>query len=243
LEKARELARAMVTLGNNCGVNTRALLTNMDTPIGRAAGNWLEVKEAVACLEGRGSRVEGEASVTSASADDLRELVLTCAAHLLVQSGKSKSLDDARQQAQACLESGAARKKWDEMLMAQGADLEALHRKLALDYMAPVVIEVKASQSGFVSRCDARLIGEVVRDLGGGRLTKESVINYDVGVDRLTKLRESVSSGAILGRIHAADAGQAKATASRLMAAFEFSQEPPAATRLVEEVIIFGSDQ
>src|SRR6266478_3655102 len=51
LEKARELARAMVELGNNCGVNTRALLTNMDTPLGRAAGNWLEVKEAVACLE------------------------------------------------------------------------------------------------------------------------------------------------------------------------------------------------
>ncbi len=242
LEKARELARAMVELGNHCGVNTRALLTNMYAPVGRAAGNWLEVKEAVACLEGEGSRVEGEAPAHSAP-DDLRELVLNCAAHLLVQSGKTKSLDPARQEAQTRLDSGAARKKWDEMLMAQGADLEALNRKLALDHTAPVVTEVKAAQSGYVSRCNARLIGEVVRDLGGGRLTKESVINHDVGVDRLVKPGERVSPGTILARIHAADASQAGAAATRLMAVFEFSPEPPVPNRLVEEVIIFGSDQ
>ena len=78
LEKARELAQTLVALGNECGVNTRALLTNMQTPLGRAAGNWLEVKESVLCLEGRGP-------------DDLRELVLACAAHLLVQTGKAKT--------------------------------------------------------------------------------------------------------------------------------------------------------
>src|SRR5260370_39773321 len=72
IEKARELAQAMVTLGNDCGVNPRALLTNMDTPLGRAAGNWLEVKEAVACLESR-------AGVPPALLCDLRDLVLACA--------------------------------------------------------------------------------------------------------------------------------------------------------------------
>ncbi len=70
-ETARELAQTMVSLGHECGVNTRALLTNMDVPLGRAAGNWLEVKEAVACLECRGP-------------DDLQELVVECAAHLLL---------------------------------------------------------------------------------------------------------------------------------------------------------------
>src|SRR6266704_5047890 len=77
-EKARELAKAMVVLGNSCRVNTRALLTSMDTPVGRAAGNWLEVKETVACLEGRGSKVEGEVPAHS-TPNDLRELVLVCA--------------------------------------------------------------------------------------------------------------------------------------------------------------------
>src|SRR5205807_8751738 len=63
----------------------------------------------------------------------------------------------------------------------------SFNQKLTLDHTAPAVLEVKASKEGFVSRCDARIIGEVVRDLGGGRLTKDSVINYDVGVDQLAK--------------------------------------------------------
>ena len=104
-------------------------------------------------------------------------------------------------------------------------------------------MEIKAAQSGFVSRCDARLIGEVVRDLGGGRLTKESVINYDVGMDRLVKPGDRVTSGATLARIHAADADQASAAATRVMAAFGFSNELPVATRLVEEVVIISADQ
>src|ERR1035437_2933238 len=125
-EKAREQAQALVALGNECGVNTRALLTNMQTPLGCAAGNWLEVKESVLCLEGRGP-------------DDLRELVLACAAHLLVQTGKAGTPDAARKQAEDCLASGKPRKKWDEMLAAQGADLAAFNRKLALDHTASVI--------------------------------------------------------------------------------------------------------
>src|SRR5512140_1490457 len=110
LERARELAQALVALANESGVKTRALLTDMHTPLGRSAGNWLEVRESVECLEGRGPK-------------DLRELVLACAAHLLVQTGKAKTLDGARQQAADCLDSGKPRAKWNEMLAAQGADL------------------------------------------------------------------------------------------------------------------------
>ena len=128
---AIKLARAMVTLGNQCGVNTRAMLTDMNTPVGRVAGNWLEVKEGVACLDGKGP-------------DDLRELVVDCAAHLLMQTRKAKSLDAARKQAVACLNSGAPREKWDEMLVAQGADLGAVNRKLARDSTAKVTVLLKA---------------------------------------------------------------------------------------------------
>ncbi len=186
LEKARELAQTLVALGNEGGVNTRALLTNMDTPLGRAAGNWLEVKESVLCLEGRGP-------------DDLRELVLACAAHLLVQTGKAKTPEAARQQAEDCLASGKPRQKWDEMLAAQGADLAAFNRKLALDHTAPVVVELQAPATGFVSHCDARVLGEVVRDLGGGRFTKESGINYEVGVDGIAKPGEAINAGKRVG--------------------------------------------
>ena len=224
LEKARELAQALVALGNECGVKTRALLTDMHTPLGRAAGNWLEVKESVRCLEGRGPK-------------DLRELVLACAAHLLVQTGKAKTLDAALKQAADCLASGKPREKWNEMLAAQGADLAAFDRKLALDHTAPVVVELKAPASGFVSRCDARIIGEVVRDLGGGRFTKESGINYDVGVDAIAKPGEAIQAGGVLARIHAADRAQAEAACARLKMAFEISAQPPVVNPLIAGTI------
>jgi thymidine phosphorylase len=245
---ARKLAKAMVALGNECGVNTRAILTDMNTPLGRAAGNWLEVKESIACLKCRAGvsparrarqrePFSSECFAPTASAragetpaplyDDLRELVLDCAAQLLVQTGKARSLAAARKQAANCLASGAPRKKWDEMLVAQGADLDAFNKKLALDHTALVVLEIKADRGGYVSKCDARLVGEVIRDLGGGRLTKESAINYDMGVDQLAKPGEWVEKSATLCRVHAADRAQAAAAVARLKAAFKLSSGRP----------------
>ena len=221
--EARELARAMVSLGNECGVNMRALLTDMNAPVGRAAGNWLEVKEAVDCLDGKGP-------------DDLCELVVACAAHLLVQTRKAKNLEAAKRIAEKCLASGAPRKKWDEMLAAQGANLAAFDRKLALDHLAPVILEIKSPRQGFVSHCDARIVGEIVRDLGGGRLTKESKINYDIGIDRLAKPGDEVGRDWVLARIHAAGRKQATAAAARLKTAIEVSGKKMKRTPLIAEI-------
>jgi pyrimidine-nucleoside phosphorylase len=182
------------------------------------------VKESVDCLEGKGPA-------------DLFELVIDSAAHLLVQTRKSKSHAAARKLAEDCLNSGKPRYKWDEMLIAQGADLDAFNRKLLCDSTAPAVIELKSLCAGFVSRCDARIIGEVVRDLGGGRLTKDSQINYDVGVDRIAKPGERIEKSQTLCRIHAAEAAQAKAAIARLKTAFEISAKRPAKVPLVVEVI------
>ena len=224
---ARKLARAMVSLGNECGVNTRAVLTDMNTPLGRAAGNWLEVKESVACLEtGRADLPVGQAA-QQRGPTDLRSLVLDCAAHLLEQTRKAKTLAQARRLAEDCLDSGAPRKKWDEMLIAQGANLAAFNKKLRLDSTAPAVVELKSEKPGFVSKCDARLIGEVIRDLGGGRLTKESSINYDVGVDQIVKPGERVEKSETLCRLHAANSASAEAAIFRLKTAFEISPRRP----------------
>ena len=223
-EQARALAQAIVMLANDCGVKTHALLTDMNTPLGRAAGNWLEVKESVECLEGRGPA-------------DLRELVLDCAAHLLVQTQRASDLAAARAQAAACLDSAAPRRKWDELLAAQGADLEAFRRKLPLDHTAPVVLEVKSPRAGTVTRCDARVLGEVIRELGGGRLTKDTIIHPDVGLDHIAKPGEPIAVGALLCRLHAADAAQAEAAAIRVQSAFEISDAPPFTVPLIHEVI------
>jgi pyrimidine-nucleoside phosphorylase len=230
---AHTLAKAMVALGNQCGTNTRAILTDMNTPLGRAAGNWLEVKESVECLEaGR-----ADLPVSQRAPGDLRELVVDSAAHLLVQTRKSKSLAAARKLAEACLNSGKPRAKWDEMLVAQGADLKGFNRKLSLDFTAKVVVELKSERAGYISKCDARTIGEVIRDLGGGRLTKGSNINFDVGVDQIAKPGERVEKSGILCRLHAADSAQAKAALVRLKTAFEISAKRPAKIPLVVEII------
>ncbi|MBA4149056.1 MAG: thymidine phosphorylase [Verrucomicrobia bacterium] len=210
-EKASQLADSMVTLGNECGVKTHAVLSDMNTPLGRTAGNWLEVKESVECLEGCGP-------------DDLRDLVIECAAHLLLQTGKSNSIENAMTQAATMLASGAPRNKWDDMLLAQGATLQAFQRKLAYDSTAPVTTELRATRSGSVQKCDARIIGEIVRDLGGGRLTKETIINWDVGMDQIAKPGEQVQIGATLARIHAADKQSAANALKRLETAFEISE-------------------
>jgi len=221
---ARKLAKAMVTLGNQCGTNTRAILTDMNTPLGRAAGNWLEVKESVECLAGKGPA-------------DLLELVIDAAAHLLMQTRKAKTLAAARKVASDCLNSGAPRAKWDEMIVAQGADLHAFNRKLALDSPATVVTEMKAYKAGYISKCDARIIGEVIRDIGGGRLTKESVINFDVGVDRLAKLGERVDKSGVLCRVHATNPAQARSAVLRLKAAFGISTQRAKPGPLVIQII------
>ncbi len=240
---ARKLARAMVTLGNQCGVNTRAMLTNMDVPLGRAAGNWLEVKESVACLEPNALQTSRSQDKQNCRQDagstltDLRHLVLVCAAHLLVQTKKQKSFSAALRHSEACLDSGAPRRKWDELLAAQGADLDAFNRKLALDHTAPAVLELKANRRGCVSKCDARIIGEVIRDLGGGRLTKDSVINFDVGVDQLAKPGDTVKAGSTLARVHAVDSSQAEMACLRLKNAFAIAAKPTKRPPLIAEVI------
>lgn len=222
--EARALAESMVNLGSACGVRTRALLTAMDVPLGRAAGNWLEVKESVLCLDNGGP-------------DDLRELVIECAAQLLEQTGRVATIEAGRAQAAACLASGAPRRKWNEMLQAQGADLDAFHHKLTLDHTAPMVFEVKAEQAGYIAHCDARIVGEVVRNLGGGRLTKDTVINCDVGVDALAQPGDAIEPGAVLARIHAATDEHAETAERQLRNAFRIAATPPPVTPRVHAVV------
>lgn len=224
-EQATKLARSMVDLGNQCGVNTRALLTNMDRPLGAAVGNWLEVKESVECLAGAGPQ-------------DLRELVIELAAHLQVQTGRVGELAQGRSLAQECLDSGRPRKRWEEMLSYQGANLKAFRRKLEQDTTAPVVVELKSMTAGFLNQCNARVLGEVVRDLGGGRLTKESVINPDVGLDRIVPLGTAVAEGDLLCRIHAATAEAAEAARVRLAEAFGISAVLEAPSPLLDSVCV-----
>ncbi|HUZ08106.1 MAG TPA: hypothetical protein VMV89_11540, partial [Candidatus Paceibacterota bacterium] len=102
---------------------------------------------------------------------------------------------------------------------------------------APVVFELKSSRAGFVSKCDARIIGEVIRDLGGGRLTKDAQMNYDVGVDKMAKPGDRAEKSGYLCRVHAADSVQATKAITRLKTAFEISAKPKKIAALISETV------
>lgn len=220
-DQARTLAEQMVRLGLDCGVNTRAIITNMNTPLGRAAGNWLEVVESDRLLRMTSPPPH------SHPLHDVATLVLSCAGHLLVQTGRARDLTEAITIAQQCLCSGAAYQKWRHWLAAQGADLDAFDAKLAQDHTAPVVAELKSDRTGFVSHCDARTIGQIIRDLGGGRIDKNSLIDHNVGVDALAKPGEHVRAGDLLARIHAPDSTSAEYALRRLAKAITVADAPP----------------
>jgi pyrimidine-nucleoside phosphorylase len=216
-EEAMDLARTMSRLAGDCGVDTHAILSPMDQPLGRTAGNWLEVRESVECLEGRGPA-------------DLRKLTLDCAAQLLRLTKRAADLKEARKLAAECLASGKPLAKWEEMLKAQGADLKAYREKLRQPVTAPVVLVVSSPRTAFVSDVDARIIGEVVRDLGGGRLTKGARVNPEVGIDAMLQHQEQVKQGEPLARVHAASRSEAEAAVARVREAFQFTNSPAVKT-------------
>ena len=220
MDAAYELAHSITDLATECGVKTRALLTSMDTPLGRAAGNWLEMKEAVDCLDCRGP-------------EDLQELVLTCAAELLAVTGKTVDTTTGHQRAEEELVSGRPRMKLDELIVAQGGDVEAFRKQLKQDHTAPIVRDLVTTDEGFIAHCDAQLLGEVVRDLGGGRLTKDSVIHPAVGVDQLAKPGDAFGRKSTLVRVHARTETESEEALARLRKVFDFAAEPPELTPLI----------
>lgn len=161
LEQARELAHLMIKIGNNFGREVVCVLTNMEEPLGTHIGNALEVVESIEFLKGN-------------HADDVYELVLTLGswmAHLAL----SIPVEVARKRLIQSLESGEAYQKFLEFVHAQGGDLEKL-------LLAPKVFSVKSIKSGYINQIHTLELGEIVRQIGGGRYQKEDSIDYGVGI-------------------------------------------------------------
>jgi thymidine phosphorylase len=172
VEDARRLASALVAIGDEHGLRTSALLTDMSTPLGRAVGNAVEVAEAVEVLRGGGP-------------PDVVELTVTLATEMLALAGVSADPAEV-------LASGAAYETWRTMISAQGGDPDA-----ALPSPGHVRT-VPAPRSGVVTRLDARSVGVAAWRLGAGRARKEDPVQAAAGVMCLAKPGEPVSAGAPL---------------------------------------------
>lgn len=212
-ESAFALARQMVSVGRLAGRNMAAVVTDMDQPLGFAVGNALEVKEAISVLCG-------------ADVPDLRELCLVLGTNILVRSGLAETDEEARARLEDSIESGAALDKLAAMVRAQGGDPAAVYDTSLLP-QAPVVRTVKAPRSGYIAAMEAKNIGLVSMHLGGGRATKEDVIDLSVGVVLAAKDGAYLRAGEQLAEIHAKTEADAAAAEEELLRCYTFSDEAP----------------
>ena len=211
VDKARTLARAMVEIGKSHGVATTAVLTAMDTPLGRTAGNALEVAEAIEVLKGGGP-------------EDLIEITVGLAEVMLEVAGIDADPAEA-------LENGSALDRFEAMVKAQGGDPSA-----DLPVAAKTEV-VDAEQNGFVSAIDGRSVGNAAWRLGAGRTRKEDPVNASAGIVMLKKPGEEVRKGEPVFELHLDDADRLPSALDALEGAVTISSEPPQRQPLVIERI------
>lgn len=196
LDSARRLAQSLVTAGNKLGVKTGAVLSRMDSPIGRSVGNAVEVCEALECLKGRGS-------------DDLKELVTSLGGYLLWMCGHSGTLKSGKTEIALKLENGKALKKFEAMLMAQGVSADVAHSLCSneTDYFKHMKrtthqTELKVVDDGAVLDIDGLALAEVLHKLGAGRTKSGEEIDHSVGAEILVEMGQQVQKGESWIRIH-----------------------------------------
>lgn len=211
VEKARELAELMVSIGRLSGRKVVGLLSDMNQPLGHAVGNTLEVREAIETLRGGGP-------------EDFREHCLVVAAHMLVAGKKAANLDEAREVASAALADGRAWAKFRELVINQGGDVRFVDEPDRLP-LAPVVVEIRAERSGWLAQVHARIVGETSVELGAGRARKEDAIDYGVGILVHRKVGEYLEAGSPIFTVYAANDASAQRAVARLKESLVWNSE------------------
>jgi thymidine phosphorylase len=205
--RSLELAETMVGIGERNGVHTRALLTDMDAPLGAACGNGLEVTESVEVLAGGGP-------------EDVVEVTLALAREMLDAVGIDADPADA-------LKDGRAMDRWRAMVRAQGGDPDAAIPR------ARVVHEVRAERAGILQRLDARAVGDAVWRLGAGRARKEDPVSPSAGAVVRLKPGAPVAAGQVLLELHADDEARIPDALAALGTGIVIGDEAPAPRPLV----------
>jgi pyrimidine-nucleoside phosphorylase len=221
--KARELAEALVKVSNAMGTPMRAVMTAMDEPLGRAVGNALEVIESIKCLRGEGPA-------------DTMAVTYALGEQMLLLSKAAKTKEEARKKLEAGVASGAALKKFAEMIAAQGGDAKVVDDVSRLP-RAKITEPFVAVREGFVTDVDAMGVALEALRLGAGRAKAEDKVDHAVGISGLGKIGERVGKGAPLCVIHANDTEALEAARAILAKAILVGDAAPMKARLIDEII------
>jgi pyrimidine-nucleoside phosphorylase len=226
--RAKELAHALVSTGNSCGIKTRALLTDMNQPLGRAVGNSLEIEECIRLL--RGDAAE--------AAQPVLDLSLELSAHMLWLANVDKTTEAAHERLRGVLESGKALECLRRNVEAQGGDPRVCDDPATFLPLVSETIKVESPRSGFITRVDTTEIGHAIAAIGGGRVRIEDTIDPTVGFTSELKIGDKVKAGEAIGLVYCADSSAGEDAARRIQGAYHVGEEPPAeALKLVKEII------
>ena len=215
LDDARALAQSLVAVANGAGLKTTALITDMNEPLASAAGNGLEVINAIEFLKG----VSKDAR--------LKQVTLSLAAEMLVSSGLAATTLEGFAKAETALNNGKAAEIFGQMIAALGGPKDLVSNHSPYIKAAPLVRDVLALRSGYIESCDTRSIGIAVLDLGGGRRKTEDGIDHRVGFDRLAPIGTKLQKGDAIGRVHGADESTVSQATAALHTAYTTGDSVP----------------
>ena len=220
-ERAAELARAMVDIGNSRR-RTAALITNMDIPLGHAIGNATEVKEAIEVLKGGGP-------------DDLREVCLALAAMMIELSLKLSS-DEAREKAVQMLESGKAFDRFKKWIELQGGDASYAD-DVSKFGSSEFEYNVVAERDGYISACNAEMIGIAAMKLGAGRAAKDDIIDHKAGIMLYKKPGDRICRGDVIAKLLTDKKDAIPDAARTVLDSLEYSDSPITCGKMIYNVI------
>ncbi|USK90667.1 pyrimidine-nucleoside phosphorylase [Rossellomorea marisflavi] len=223
LDDSKELASAMVNIGNNVGRKTMAVISDMSQPLGFAIGNALEVKEAIDTLKGEGP-------------EDLTELCLTLGSHMVYLAEQANSIEEARERLIKAMKDGSALESFKVFLASQGGDASIVDEPSKLPQAAHIS-ELPAKEAGYVSEIIADAVGTAAMWLGAGRATKDSVIDLAVGLELRKKIGDRVEAGESLVTIYSNDEAELEQVKEKLYESIKLSSEKVAAPTLIHTEI------
>ncbi len=225
--RAQVLAHALVKTGNSCGIRTRALLTDMNQPLGRAVGNSLEVKECIELLRGE----------VDDGARPVLDLSIELSAHMLVLSHMDDSLEAARERLKNIVSSGKALESFRHNVMAQGGDARVCDEPAKFLPLVTESFKVESPRSGFVTRVSTADIGHAIAAIGGGRVRIDDEIDPSVGFIADVKIGDRINAGDSIGTVYCRDVAKATEAVNVIQAAYELGDAPSDELLLVKEVI------
>jgi len=223
-EEMEELARWLVNVGNGFGIETVALLTDMDQPLGRTVGNWLEMKECIEFMQSGGG------------AEDIAALNIALCGIMLYLSRLTQSVEKGCEAAASALHSGKAYQSFLNIAQSQGADIFYIEHQEKYP-PAKYKYEFTAERSGFIADIDARTIGELSVLLGAGRKSKEDTIDYTAGLEFLFKRGDKIEIGQPLAVLYADDKAKLDSILPDFPAVYTYSDTPPEKMPLIMKVL------